>query len=134
MSRLFVATGVRDGLSGLMALRGRSAQRIAERAHVDGPAFLMEWLAVAHTFGFHVAECPLAQEAATATSLLTPGAAPGMLKDIWKTHRRLADEAYSGATPAEGGPVEPDLLREAGPRGPVRRRPQTRVSPFSESS
>ena len=98
VSRLFVTTGVRDGLSGLVALRQGAGQRIAERAQVDGPAFVMEWLAVARTFGLHVAECPLAMaEASSTTSLLSPGTAPGMLKDIWKTHRRLAGEEYAGA-------------------------------------
>jgi dolichyl-phosphate beta-glucosyltransferase len=100
VSRLFVPTGVRDGLCGLIALRQRAGEKIAERAQVDGPAFTMEWLAVARMFNFHVVESPLlAAEAGTRTSLLTAGGAPGMLKDLWRTHRRLADEAYAAAQP-----------------------------------
>ena len=100
VSKLFVPTGVRDGLCGLVGLRWNAAEAIAERSRVDGPAFIMEWLAVARMFDYHVSEAPLAAAAAGArTSLLTAAGAPGMIKDLWRTHRRLADEAYKVAQP-----------------------------------
>ena len=58
----------------------------------------MEWLAVARTLSFHVVESPMiATEPGRRFSLLTPARAPGMLRDIWKTHRRLAADGYAGA-------------------------------------
>jgi hypothetical protein len=94
VTRLFVSTGVRDGLCGLMALGQRAGRRLAERALVDGPAYPLEWLALARTMGFHVAECPLAAPVGRRTSLLNAGNATGMLRDVWKTHRRLALDRF----------------------------------------
>jgi hypothetical protein len=92
VTRLFVSTGVRDGLCGLMALGRRAGKRLAERSRVDGPAYALEWLALARSMGFHVAECPLAAPAGRRTSLLNAANATGMLRDVWMTHRRLALE------------------------------------------
>ena len=89
-SRLFVPTGVGDGLCPLMALRQRTGKKLAERGRIDGPAYALEWLAMARLLGFHVIESPLASIPERRMSLLSAANAPGMLRDLWKTHRRLA--------------------------------------------
>jgi hypothetical protein len=90
VSRLFVPTGVRDGLCPLMALRQRTAKKLAERGRIDGPAYALEWLGMARLLGFHVIESPLHSIPDRRASLLSAASAPGMLRDLWKTHRRLA--------------------------------------------
>jgi dolichyl-phosphate beta-glucosyltransferase len=101
VSQLVVPVGVRDSLGGLRGFRRRAARKIAERSRVHGAAFSIEWLALAQWFGFQVLECPARWvQPGTRTSGLTAGRAPGMLRDLVQTRRRLAQDVYRGALPA----------------------------------
>lgn len=129
-SQLVVRTGVRDSLCGLTGYRRRAARRIAERSRVQGAAFAIEWLALAEWFGFHVQECPArwVRPGARATTL-SPVNAPGILRDLWRTRRRLAADMYSGPVPAKELLHETSFVkldRVARPAGPL---PSRRSSP-----
>ncbi len=102
VSRLVVPVGVRDSLGGLRGFRQRAVRKIAGRSRVHGPAFGIEWLALAEWFGFQVIECPVrwVRTGSRSTPLRSTGA-PGMLRDLLKTRRRLAQEVYCGALPPQ---------------------------------
>ena len=101
VSNLVVPTGVRDGLCGLRGFRRRAARKIAERSRVQGPAYTMEWLALAQWCGFHVLECPVRWvRSGSQSSRLSAVGAPGMLRELVQTRRRLALDVYSGALPS----------------------------------
>jgi dolichyl-phosphate beta-glucosyltransferase len=129
-SQLVVRTGVRDSLCGMQAYRRRAVRRIAERSQVQGAAFAFEWHALADYFGFHVQECPVrwVRQGSHLTAL-TAGRAPGMLRDIWRTRKRLAADAYVGALPAKELLHETSFVRLDQSRVvPVHKRP-ARVRP-----
>jgi dolichyl-phosphate beta-glucosyltransferase len=101
LSQLLVPTGIYDCMSGLQALRSRAAKQIAQRASVSGPAYSIEWLAIAQSFGFRIAENPISQliepqEGAerTSTSSLS------VLREAWRTRKRLSTDDHLQAKPA----------------------------------
>ncbi len=100
LSQLMVPHGARDCFAGLVGVRGRAAKKIAQRAQVSSPAWIVEWLALAQYLGFQVAECeqnfvrgPLLGERDRRTTR-----AFELLKDVWATRRRLAGDEYSRAS------------------------------------
>lgn len=108
LSRLVCPVGVRDTLCGLMAFRRRSARKIAERSRCAGPAFTIEWLAVAEWLGFQSTECPQrwASREVRPNAMLSASKAPAVLRDLMQTRKRMSEEALCG-------PVSPrELLSE----------------------
>jgi dolichyl-phosphate beta-glucosyltransferase len=101
VSKLVVPVGVRDSLCGLRGFRRRAVRKIAERSRVQGPAFAIEWLVLAQWFGFQVHECPVRWvRRSSKVARLSAGRAPGMLRALVQTRRRLAQDVYRGALPA----------------------------------
>jgi dolichyl-phosphate beta-glucosyltransferase len=101
LSQLLVPTGIYDCTSGLQAFRARAAKQIAQRASVSGPAYSIEWLAIAQSFGFKIAENPISQltevldgDRPSSTSSLS------VLRQAWSTRRRLSSEDHLQAKPA----------------------------------
>ena len=99
LSELMVPVGVRDCFSGLSGYRSRALKKIAQRSRVSSAAYTVEWIALAQYLGFQVVESPLlsvrgplignrGRKSATAFSLL---------KDVWATRKRLANDDYSKA-------------------------------------
>ena len=129
-SQLVVRTGVRDSLCGMQAYRRRAVRRIAERSQVQSAAFAFEWHALADYFGFHVQECPVRWvRQGSHTTALTAVRAPGMVRDIWRTRRRLAADAYTGALPAKELLHETSFVRlDKSALAPTHKRP-ARVRP-----
>jgi dolichyl-phosphate beta-glucosyltransferase len=103
LSQLMVPVGVRDCFSGLIALRGPAAKQIAKRSRVSSPAFPVEWLAVSQFLGFQVVEFPLDWVKARTTSerALGFGSAFEVLKDVWATRKRLAQDGYQASLDAQ---------------------------------
>lgn len=101
LSQLLVPTGVYDCGSGLQAYRSRPAKQIAQRASVSGAAYTIEWLGIAQSFGMKIAESPASQvlkpddgsESQRATGL-------GLLREAWRTRRRLSSDDHLQAKPA----------------------------------
>jgi len=129
-SQLVVRTGVRDSLCGMQAYRRRAIRRIAERSQVQGAAFAFEWHALADYFGFHVQECPVRWvRSGSRLTALTAGRAPGMLRDLWQTRKRLASHAYVGPLPAKELLHETSFVRLDRDHEPAlpKKRPRVRV-------
>ena len=95
LSRLVCPVGVRDTLCGLMAFRRRAARKIAERSECAGPAYTIEWLALAEWLGFQTTECPQrwASREARPHAMLSASKAPAVLRDLMRTRKRMSEEA-----------------------------------------
>lgn len=99
LSEMMVPLGIADCFSGLLAVRARSAKKVAQRSRVSSVAWPVEWFALSHYLGFQVIELP-------ARTLRGPllgqrarrGPSPfALLKDVWATRRRLAADEYSSS-------------------------------------
>jgi dolichyl-phosphate beta-glucosyltransferase len=103
LSQLMVPVGVRDCFSGLIALRSRAAKRIAQRSRVSGPAYPVEWLALSQYLGFQVVEFPLhwVRPPAIGDRSRRKGSAFELLRDVWATRKRLAQDDYDHGLDAQ---------------------------------
>jgi hypothetical protein len=101
LSQLMVPVGVRDCFSGLIALRSRAAKRIAQRSRVSGPAYPVEWLALSQFLGFQVVEFPLDWVRGRAGADKRRSSAFELLKDVWATRKRLAQDDYQQGLDAQ---------------------------------
>ncbi|MCC7014057.1 MAG: glycosyltransferase [Planctomycetes bacterium] len=97
LSQMMVDVGVRDCFSGLTAFRMRAAKKIAQRSRVSGAAYPVEWLALAQYLCFQVVEFPLLWvRGPLMGERARRGTTPfSLLKDVWQTRRRLANDDYS---------------------------------------
>jgi len=98
MTRLVCPVGVRDTLGGLVGLRRRAGRKIAERSHVAGRAFTIEWLAVAEWLGFQTTECPQQwlDPRPRPHALLSASQTAAVLRDLLRTRRRMAADDLEG--------------------------------------
>ena len=94
LSRLVCPVGVRDTLCGLTALRRRAGRKIGERSECAGPAFTIEWLALAQWLGFQCTECPQrwASREVSPHAMLSATKAPGVIRDLMRTRKRMSQE------------------------------------------
>lgn len=101
LSQLLVPTGVWDCASGLQAYRARPAKQIAQRASVSSAAYAIEWLGIAQSFGMKIAESPVSQVQDAADGSEPQGASNlGMLREAWRTRRRLSSDDHLQAKSA----------------------------------
>lgn len=101
LSQLLVPTGIYDCSSGLQAYRARCAKQIAQRASVSGPAYAIEWIAIAQSFSFKIAESPVSQLNVEADDESAPAASGlSLLREAWRTRKRLSSDDHLLAKPA----------------------------------
>ncbi len=101
LSQLLVPTGVYDCASGLQAYRSRCGKQIAQRASVSGPAYAIEWLGIAQSFGMKIAESPISNAQAALEGLESQSASGlGILREAWRTRKRLSSDDHLQAKPA----------------------------------
>lgn len=105
LSQMMLPLGMRDHLPGMVGFRRRAARRIAQVSRVEGPGFFIEWLALAQWLGFQLMECEVPHGSPTpgeSTAAARPSRQTlSILRDVWRTKRRLDAEGYSGTATAD---------------------------------
>ena len=99
LAKMVVPVGVQDIQAGFKGFRRLVVQKIAMRSRIDGPAYDVEWLKLAETFGFEMAEIPA--RGAEYKKGEARGVSRELVRDLLRIRKNLGSDEYE--TPRQEG-------------------------------
>jgi glycosyltransferase involved in cell wall biosynthesis len=105
--RLLVLPDVQDSQCGFKCLRGQAGRALAAAQTLDGWGFDVEWLAVARSWGYRVAEVPILWYCSPSSRVRPLRDSWAMLGDVLRVRRNLRRGRYPKAPVP---PAEADVL------------------------
>jgi dolichyl-phosphate beta-glucosyltransferase len=100
--------GIPDTQCGFKAFRADAARKLFDAVTVDGFAFDVELLFLAHRWGLEIARFPIVMNPAQGSSVSLAHDGPSMLRDLWRIRRNARRGVYD--PPA----ADPPAARGAG--------------------